>query len=165
MENVHVTTLTIRRARPGDEDLALTLLRELAVYEKIEDRFKLTREIFAKDFLGEDPHCFCEMAFAGQDAVGVMTWYRTYASFSARRGIFLEDLFVRPAFRGHGFGKALLQWLAQTAVREGAGHIDWFVLDWNKPSIDFYESLRAEQMKSWLSYRLRSDALADLARA
>jgi GNAT superfamily N-acetyltransferase len=159
-----MTALIIRRAQSGDEDLALMLLRELAVYEKIEDRFKLTREIFARDFLGEDPRCFCELAFAGEDAVGVMTWYHTYASFSAQRGLFLEDLFVRPAFRGRGFGKALLAWLAQTAVAEGAGHIDWYVLDWNQPSIDFYDSLRAEPVKGWLSYRLRGDALAELAR-
>jgi GNAT superfamily N-acetyltransferase len=159
-----MTPLTIRRARPGDEDLALALLRELAVYEKIEDRFKLTREIFAKDFLGDDPRCFCELAFAGEEPAGVMTWYRTYASFSAQRGLFLEDLFVRPRHRGRGFGKTLLQWLAHTAVREGAGHIDWFVLDWNKPSIDFYDGLGAVPMTGWLSYRLRGEALAALAR-
>jgi GNAT superfamily N-acetyltransferase len=156
--------LAIRRARAGDEELALATLRELAVYEKIEDRFHLTRDALSRDFLCAEPLCFCELAFEGQNAVGVMTWYRIYSSFSAQRGIFLEDLFVRPAFRGRGFGKALLAWLAQTAVAEGAGHIDWFVLDWNKPSIDFYDGLGAEPVKGWLSYRLRGEALKDLAR-
>jgi GNAT superfamily N-acetyltransferase len=158
-----MTALAIRRAAAGDEDLSLTLLRELAVYEKIEDRFHLTREALSRDFLCAEPLCFCELAFAGDDPVGVMTWYRIYSSFSAQRGIFLEDLFVRPAFRGRGFGKTLLAWLAQTALREGAGHIDWFVLDWNKPSIDFYDGIGAEPVKGWLSYRLRGGALADLA--
>jgi len=158
-----MSTLEIRRARAGDEDLILTLLRELAVYEKIEDRFRLTREVIASDFLCAGPHCFCDLAFLGGDPVGVMTSYPIYASFSAARGIFLEDLFVRPAFRGKGFGKALLTHLARRAVADGARYIDWFVIDWNKPSIDFYESLGAESPKGWLSYRLGTSALERLA--
>jgi GNAT superfamily N-acetyltransferase len=158
-----MTALTIRHASAGDESLILTLLRELAVYEKIEDRFRMTRESLARDFLCQSPRCFCELAFEGDDAVGVMTWYRVYSSFAAVRGIFLEDLYVRPAHRGKGYGKALLAHLAKQAVSENACYIDWFVLDWNKPSIDFYESLRAEQIKGWLSYRLSGEALDDLA--
>jgi GNAT superfamily N-acetyltransferase len=158
-----MSALEIRRARAGDEELILALLRELAVYEKIEDRFRLTREVIAKDFLCAEPRCFCDLAFAGDDPVGVMTSYPIYASFSAARGIFLEDLFVRPAFRGKGFGKALLTHLAKRAVADGARYIDWFVIDWNKPSIDFYESLGAESIKGWLSYRLGTSALERLA--
>jgi GNAT superfamily N-acetyltransferase len=158
-----MSALSIRHAAQGDEDLVLTLLRELAVYEKIEDRFKLTREAIARDFVGPSPRCYCELAFAGDEPVGVMTWYRIYSSFAAARGIFLEDLFVRPEFRGKGFGKALLAHLAKQAVSENAHYVDWFVIDWNEPSIEFYESLRAEQIKGWLSYRLSGNALEDLA--
>jgi GNAT superfamily N-acetyltransferase len=160
-----MSAFEIRRARPGDEELILTLLRELAVYEKIEDRFRLTRDVVTRDFLCAEPHCFCELAFAADDPVGVMTWYPIYASFSAARGLFLEDLFVRPAYRGRGFGKALLIHLAKRAVADGARYIDWFVIDWNKPSIDFYEGLGAESPKGWLSYRLGSTALERLAGA
>ncbi len=156
--------LQIRRARAGDEDLILMLLRELAVYEKIEDRFGLTRADLSRDFLGPQPRCFCELAFLGAEPVGVMTWYPIYSSFAAARGIFLEDLFVRPVHRGKGFGKGLFTHLAKRAVSEGARYIDWFVLDWNKPSIDFYERLKAEPVQGWLSYRLGTSALEELAR-
>jgi GNAT superfamily N-acetyltransferase len=157
--------LVIRTARTGDEDLVLKLLYELADYEKLTDKFRLTREIIARDFFGEAPACFCEIASAGAEPVGVMTWYRTYASFSASRGVFLEDLFVRLAHRGKGYGKALLGHLAKRAVVDGAAHVDWFVLDWNKPSIEFYDRLRAEPVTGWLSYRLSGQALKNLARS
>jgi GNAT superfamily N-acetyltransferase len=158
-----MSALSIRHAHLGDEDLILTLLRELAVYEKIEARFKLTAEALQRDFLCAAPRCFCELAFHGDEPAGVMTWYRVYSSFIAVRGIFLEDLYVRPAYRGKGYGKALLAHLAKQAVSEGALYIDWFVLDWNQPSIEFYERLRAEPIKGWFSYRLGGDALEDLA--
>jgi len=160
-----VSSLTIRHATYGDEELILTLLHELAVYEKIEQRFKLTRAAIAGDFLGSSPRCFCEIACLGSEAIGIMTWYRIYSSFAGVRGIFLEDLYVRPACRGKGFGRALLTHLAKQAVSENARYIDWFVIDWNKPSIDFYEGLRAEPVKGWLSYRLSGKALEDLAEA
>ncbi|HEY5046741.1 MAG TPA: GNAT family N-acetyltransferase [Rhizomicrobium sp.] len=156
--------LAIRRARAGDEATVLELLHELAVYEKIAHRFRLTREIITRDFFGSEPRCFCELGFLGAEPVGVMTWYRTYASFSAACGIFLEDLFVRQSHRGRGFGKMLLAHLAAQAVSDDARYIDWFVLDWNTPSIAFYERLRAEQAKGWLSYRLSGDALEQLGR-
>jgi GNAT superfamily N-acetyltransferase len=153
----------IRRAVAGDEELVLALLHELAVYEKIEDRFKLTREAITRDFLGPSPLCFCDLAFLGGEPIGVMTWYRVYSSFIAARGIFLEDLYVRPTRRGQGYGRDLLAHLAKQAVSESARYIEWLVLDWNKPSIDFYERLGATPLKGWLSYRLGGDALGDLA--
>jgi GNAT superfamily N-acetyltransferase len=158
-----VSDLTIRSCAPGDEDLVLTLLHELAVYEKLEDKFHLTREVIARDFLGSDRTCFCELAFAGAEPVGVMTWYRIYSSFAASRGIFLEDLFVRPAQRGKGYGKALLAHLSAHALAEGRTHVAWTVLDWNKPSIAFYDGIGAEPIKGWINYLLSGEALARLA--
>ncbi len=153
----------IRAARAGEETLVLDLLRELAVYEKIEHKFHLTRELIARDFIGDDPVCGCDLLFSDGKPAGVMTWYRTYASFAASRGIFLEDIFVRPDFRGKGFGKAFFAHLAKRAAQEGAAHIQWLVLDWNAPSIAFYEGLGARHDKEWLRYNLNGDALARLA--
>jgi GNAT superfamily N-acetyltransferase len=160
-----VKGVEIRTARPGDETRVLALLHELAVYEKIEDKFHLTPALIARDFVGPDAVCGCELVFVDGEPAGVMTWYRTYASFAASRGIFLEDIFVRPAFRGKGLGKAFFVHLAARAKREGATHIQWHVLDWNAPAIAFYEGLGATHVKEWLRYDLRGDALARLAEA
>ena len=155
--------LTIRPGRAGDEDAILALLLELAQYEKLADKFRLTREIVTRDFFGPNPACWCALACLGEEAVGVITWFPTYASFSAVRTIHLEDLYLQPARRGKGHGRKMLAWLAKHARASGAAGISWFVLDWNKPSIAFYDSLRAEPATGWLSYRLMGDALEDLA--
>ncbi|HEY1613424.1 MAG TPA: GNAT family N-acetyltransferase [Rhizomicrobium sp.] len=153
----------IRAAGPGDEATILSLLGELAAYEKLTDRFRLTPALIARDFFGPAPLCFCELGFLGDQPAGVMTWYRTYSSFAAAASFYLEDLYVRDSLRGRGLGKALLAHLAKRALREGAVHIEWAVLKWNAPSIAFYESLRAERNEGWDIYGLAGDALADLA--
>lgn len=154
---------SIRRAGKGDEDVVLTLLRELADYEKLLDRFHITREVIARDYLCEPPLLRCDLAFEGDRPVGVATWYWTYHSFAARRGIFLEDLFVRPDTRGKGYGKALLSHLARNAVEGGGGQVEWEVLDWNQPSIDFYEGIGAKRQGGWHTYRLQDEALRKMA--
>lgn len=153
----------IRAGALGDETIVRDLLYELAQYEMLTDRFQLTTDIIAQDFFGPRPACFCDLGFVNGAPVGVMTWYPIYTSFSASRGLFLEDLFVRPAWRGKGFGGALLAHLAKRALAERRPSIGWFVLDWNEPSIAFYEALRAERGKDWLSYRLSGAALEELA--
>jgi GNAT superfamily N-acetyltransferase len=158
-----MTIFSIRRARPGDEAAVLALLSELAGYEKLLDTFNITAEIVRRDYLGTQPLCHCDLALEGGTPVGVASWYWTYASFAAARGLYLEDLFVRPAARGRGYGKALLAHLAQTALAAGAVRVNWSVLDWNKPSIEFYDSLGARPHDGWLEYRLEGDALAKLA--
>jgi GNAT superfamily N-acetyltransferase len=158
-----VSDIAIREAMKSDADVILSLLYELAEYEKLTAKFRLTRDIIERDFFGPDAACHCDLAYLGEAPVGLMTWYRTYASFAASRGIFLEDIFVQPNYRGKGIGKLLLAHLSRRAVTGGITHIDWFVLDWNKPSIEFYERLGAEQSKGWLSYRLGGRALKELA--
>lgn len=159
---MNVPPFAIRPARPGDEDLVLALLGELAEYEKLTDKFKITREVIARDFLGERTPLRVDLLHEHDAPAGIATWYFTYASFAAARGIYLEDLFVRPQFRGRGYGKALLAHLARQAAQTGAIRIEWSVLDWNRPSIDFYESLGAERPRDWFTYRLSGDALARL---
>ncbi|MGH6871792.1 MAG: GNAT family N-acetyltransferase [Rhizomicrobium sp.] len=157
------TAFEIRPARAGDEATILALLRELAVYEKLTDRFHITEAVIRRDYLCAQPLLNCDLAFEGSAPVGVATWYWIYGSFSARRGLYLEDLFVKPECRGRGHGKALLAHLAKRAVTAGGTFMHWSVLPWNKPSIDFYESLGAAAEKEWLIFRLAGEALEDVA--
>ena len=154
---------TIRNAKKGEEDVIFALLYELADYEKLLGKFDITKNIITRDYFSEEPLCRCDLAFEGDAPVGIATWYWIYNSFAAIRSIYLEDLFVRPAFRGKGYGKALLVHLAKTAREAGAGGVQWSVLDWNKPSIEFYESLGARRIDGWHSYRLEGDALKKAA--
>lgn len=157
--------LVTREARAGDEDVILGLLRELAEYERLESRFRLTREIIVRDVLCASPCLFCEIAFFDEAPAGIMTWYPTYASFAAVRGIHLEDFFVRTALRRRGIGRKLLAHLARRALDLGAARIEWAVLTWNRPAIEFYETLHAERVDDWHVYRLVGNALADLAKS
>ena len=158
-----MSEVPIRAARHGDEDAILALLRELAEYERLDHRFRLTREIVARDFLCESPRLCCELAFVEDAPAGLATWFWTYSSFAAARGLYLEDFYVRPDRRRRGIGRKLLARLARRALDEGAARIEWSVLTWNRPAIEFYESLHAERVDDWHIYRLAGEALAALA--
>ena len=153
---------TIRPAAAQEADLVLALLTELAAYEKLLSKFTLTEQAITRDFFGERARVTCEIAFEADTAVGLVTWYWTYASFVAARGLYVEDLFVRPAWRGKGYGKALLQYLAAKAVRMGANRLEWLVLDWNAPAIEFYKGIGARPLESWYTYRLEGEAMKKL---
>ena len=150
----------IRAALDSDSHLIVSLLRELADYEKLHGGFSLTEDQVKRDMMGAA--CHCDLIFAGDEAAGLACWYWTYKSFRACRGLFVEDLFVRAQFRGQGLGKALLSHLAGRAQRAG-GFLEWQVLDWNTPSIEFYKSLGARQLGQWLNYRLEGERLERLA--
>ena len=153
-----MSNLTIRKAEAVDAPQILALIGALAAYEKIPIR--LTEEAVRRDMLGAA--CHCDLAFQGTQAVGVATWYWTYKTFGARRGLFVEDLYVQEAWRGHGLGRALLAHLAARAAKAG-GFLEWQVLDWNTQAIRFYESLGAKPIRQWLNYRLEGDALEKMA--
>jgi len=159
-----VNAIEIRRARAGDEIVVVGLLRELAEYERLSHKFHLTPDHVTRDFFGVAPELSCDLAFADREPAGIMTWYHTYSSFAAARGIYLEDFYVRPALRRRGIGRALVADLARRALEAGCPKLEWSVLTWNKPSIAFYETLRAERVDDWHIYRLVGDALAALAR-
>jgi GNAT superfamily N-acetyltransferase len=152
----------IRPAMRQDAAIMLALLRELAGYEKLLDRFSTDEAAIGRDFFGPKPAAECDLGFAGDEPVGIVTCYWTYGSFTTARGLFIEDLFVRPAFRGRGFGKALLAHIAQKALAAGATRLDWWALDWNKPAHAFYEGLGARRIADWYPYRLEGDALKAL---
>ena len=149
----------IRAALAADANLIVCLLRELADYEKLHDGFSLAEDAVTRDMMGAA--CHCDLVFVGDEAAGLACWYWTYKSFRARRGLFIEDLYVRPPFRGRGLGKALLAHLAGKA-RAADGFLEWQVLDWNTPSIEFYKSLGARPLGQWLSYRLDGESLERL---
>ena len=149
----------MRAAEPQDAPAILALLKELAEYENA-PHFTLSEDAVRRDMFGAA--CHCTLAFRGEEAVGIATWYWIYMSFRARRGIYVEDLFVRPSHRGDGTGKALLAHLA-AAAGDVDGLLEWRVLDWNSRAIAFYESLGARPVAEWQNYRLEGEALKGLA--
>jgi GNAT superfamily N-acetyltransferase len=158
-------SLSIRRARPDQSKLIFSLLCELAEYEKLTHEVEATEAGIAAALFSEHPRIYCEIAEWNGEGVGFAVWFFNFSTFSGRPGIFLEDLFVRPAFRGKGIGKALLAHLAKLCVDNGWSRMQWSVLDWNTPSIEFYKSLGADMMDEWKLCKVTGAALSQLAKA
>ena len=158
-------SLSIHRARPDESGLVYSLLCELADYEKLTHEVEATEADIAAVLFGDNPRAFCEIAEWNGEGVGFALWFFNFPTFSGRPGIYLEDLFVRPAFRGKGIGKALLSHLARLGVEHGCSRLQWSVLDWNTPSIEFYKSLGAAMMDEWKLCRVSGAALTQLAKA
>ncbi len=156
-------SVTIRPATPADAALIHAFIRELAEYEKLSHEVSASVADIARSLFGANPRVFCDIAEWNGEAAGFALWFYNFSTFRGAHGIYLEDLFVRPQFRGHGLGKALLTNLAARAVREGCARVEWAVLDWNAPSIAFYKSLGAVPMDEWTVFRLTGAALAKLA--
>jgi len=153
---------SFRYAEEKDCALILQFIRELASYEKMLDEVVATEELL-KTWIFEKQKA--EVIFALEDGieVGFALFFHNFSTFLGRAGIYLEDLYVMPEHRGKGYGKALLKRLAQIAVERGCGRLEWWCLDWNQPSIDFYLSLGAEPMQDWTVYRITGDTLTQLA--
>lgn len=154
----------VRDAVRSDASIVIKFINDLAAYERLSAESVATEADIVRDLFGDDPKVFCQIAEAGGQPVGFALWFYTYSTFLGRHGIWLEDLFVDPAARGKGAGKALLADLAQRCVREGLGRLEWAVLDWNKPSIEFYEARGATFMDDWRRCRLSGAALRKLGR-
>jgi GNAT superfamily N-acetyltransferase len=156
-------SLVIRRARPDEAGVVLSLVRELAEYEKLLHEVDTTEKMLADALFGENPRLFCELAEWNGDVAGFAVWFINFSTFSGRSGIYLEDLFVRPALRGNGIGKALLSHLAKECVANNWSRLQWSGLDWNEPSIAFYKSLGAVMMDEWTICKVAGPALTALA--
>lgn len=154
----------VRLARPEDVPDVLRLIRALADYEREPDAVQTTEADLRRWVFGEDPVASVLVAEVAGAVVGMALWFRTYSTWTGVPGIYLEDLFVDPQARGSGLGKALLTALARIAVDRGYRRVEWAVLDWNTPSIEFYEALGARPMQEWSTYRLTGDALDSLGR-
>jgi GNAT superfamily N-acetyltransferase len=155
--------LEIRQARPGEEALVLSFIRKLAAYEKLLDEVAATEEDIGAALFGPAPRCHCELAFWEGAPAGFALWFYNFSTFAGKAGIYLEDLFVEPHLRGRGIGKALLRHLARRCVAEGLPRLQWWVLDWNAPSIAAYKAMGAKPMEEWTVYRVSGPELAALA--
>ena len=156
-------SLEIRDSTVADAGLILGFIRALADYERLLDEVEATEGDVVRDLFGPRPKVFCDIAEQDGAPVGFALWFYSYSTFRGRHGIWLEDLFVKPEHRGSGAGKALLQHLAQRCVEQGLARLEWSVLDWNAPSIAFYDSLGASAMNEWTTRRLSGEALERLA--
>lgn len=156
-------SVNVRVATPADAPLILQFIRDLAEYERLLHEVEATEADIRRDLFGENPRAFCDIAEHQGQPVGFALWFYNYSTFRGRAGIYLEDLFVEPSARGLGAGKALLRRLAQRCVEADLGRLEWAVLNWNAPSIAFYDSLGAGAMTEWTVRRLDGEALFRLA--
>ena len=153
----------IRNAVKEDAPRILQLIKDLAEYEKAPLEAKATLEQIEESLFSEDPHAFCHVVEVDGTVVGISIWFLNYSTWLGKPGIYLEDLYIDPAYRGKGFGLALLKELAKICIERDYERLQWWVLDWNEPSIEFYKSLGAEAMDEWTVYRVSGDALKNLA--
>jgi GNAT superfamily N-acetyltransferase len=160
----HVS-LVIRSAVPADAELIYSFIRELADYERLLHEVAATQEMIAEALFSPRPRVFADIAEWRGEPAGLALWFYSFSTFRGRHGLYLEDLFVRPALRGHGIGKALLAALARRCAAEGLARLEWAVLDWNEPSIGFYRSLDAVAKDEWTTYQLTGRALEALGQA
>ncbi len=159
------TKLITRAATIDDISTIMQFIIDLAVYEKEPDAVKTNKEELASALFCEQPKVFCLIAEIDRKAVGFALYFYNFSTWLGKHGIYLEDLFVVPEARGHGAGKALLKKLAKIAVAENCGRVEWSVLDWNEPSIQFYLAMGAKAQDEWTVYRLCGNALSDFAQS
>mgnify|MGYP000725024545 FL=1 len=151
--------MQIRMAQPADVEDIHRLIYELAVYEKAPEEMVATIDQMNTSLFDADPVAFCHVAEVDGKVVGIALWFLNYSTWLGKPGIYLEDLFVQPEYRGHGIGKGFMKTLAQLCIERGYERFQWWVLDWNEPSIDFYKSLGAVAMDEWTVFRLSGGAL------
>ena len=155
--------IDIQPATEADVPLILQLIRALAEYERLAHEVVATEAMVRESFFGASPHAQAVIARAGGSAVGFAIWFSTYSTFLSKPGIYLEDLFVLPEWRGKGIGRALLRHLARIAVERRCGRIEWSVLDWNETAIGFYKRIGADVLPDWRTCRMSREAIAQLA--
>jgi GNAT superfamily N-acetyltransferase len=160
-----VKPFLVRRATESDVDAVVSLVYELAEYERSLADCQLRAEQLHAALFAQAPALFCHVAQADADIVGCALWFLNFSTWRGTHGIYVEDLYVRPAYRGGGIGRALLSELAAECVRRGYARLEWWVLDWNTPAIDFYRSIGAVGMDEWTVQRLTGDALVALAQS
>jgi GNAT superfamily N-acetyltransferase len=153
----------IRPATAGDVPAMVALVRELAAYERAEEAVQLTPELLEAALFGASPAVFAHVAETGGEVAGFALWFVSFSTWLGRHGVYLEDLYVRPEHRGQGLGKALLAALARVCVERGYGRLEWSVLDWNTPAVEFYRANGATAQDEWTVFRLTGDPLRALA--
>lgn len=160
-----MVSVQIKKAVAADVPQILDFIRQLAEYERLSDKMVATEENLRESLFGAAPAAEVLLAYSDGVAAGFALFFHNYSTFLGRRGIYLEDLFVRPELRGRGIGRALLVHLAGLAVERGCGRLEWAVLDWNEPAIRFYKGLGAEPMNEWTVFRITGPALSQFAQS
>ncbi len=163
MKQKPTAEVTIRRAQPGDGRLILSLVKELASYERLSHEVVATEEVLENALFGPAAVAEAVIACYGGSPVGFAVYFHNLSTFLGRPGIYLEDLYVRPDFRGKGIGRSLLSHLAQLTRERDCGRLEWAVLNWNESAIQFYRNLGAVPLKEWTVFRLTGQELEDLA--
>lgn len=158
-----MTNTIYREAHKADTNLILQFIKELAEYEKLAHEVVATKEDIKNSLFGDEPKAFCMIAEVNNQPAGFALCFYNYSTFQGKPGIYIEDLYVREEFRGHGIGKGFFKVLAQKAVNENCGRIQWWVLDWNEPSINFYKKMKAAPMDEWTVFRLSENEIKELA--
>jgi GNAT superfamily N-acetyltransferase len=154
--------MKIRPAQQDEVGIVLQLIHDLALYEKAPNEVEATEKELLETIFVENARVFCDVVDVDGEIAGMAIWFLNYSTWQGKHGIYLEDLFIKPEFRGRGFGKALLQHLAKVCEERGYGRFQWWVLDWNSPAIEFYKSLGAVAMDEWTVYRLSGVPLKKL---
>ena len=154
--------MKIRPAKTQEVGEVLQLIQDLATYEKAPEQVEARLEDLLNTIFASDPRVFCDLVEVDGQIAGMAIWFLNYSTWQAKHGIYLEDLFIKPEYRGRGYGKALLKHLAKICDEKGYGRLQWWVIDWNSPAIEFYKSLGAEAMDEWTVYRTSGKALKDL---
>ena len=154
--------MQIRPARRDEVGIVLQLIHDLAVYEKAPNEVEATEKELRETIFSSDPKVFCDLVEVDGEIAGMAIWFLNYSTWQGKHGIYLEDLFIKPEYRGRGYGKALLKHLAKICDDKGYGRFQWWVLDWNSPAIEFYRSLGAVAMDEWTVYRVSGQALKEL---
>lgn len=154
----------IRSARIQDCEVIAQLIHSLARYEKLEDQCQVTPELLKQSLFSQKPDCYSAVCWAQdengkEEAVSFVIYFYNFSTFTGRKGLYLEDIFVRPEYRHRGIGKKMMTFLASKALQEGCARFEWCVLDWNQPAIDFYESIGASVMQEWRICRMTRDAM------
>ena len=155
--------MQLRSATRDDSALILSLIRELAEFEKLLHEVQASEETLSEHLFGAQPRAEVLIAEVDGQAIGFALYFHNFSTFLGKPGLYLEDLYIRPAFRGRGYGRSIMQALARIAVDRGCGRFEWWVLDWNHPAVEFYRSLGAESMSDWTVQRVSGAALLALA--
>jgi GNAT superfamily N-acetyltransferase len=154
--------MKIRPAQQDEVGIVLQLIHDLALYEKAPNEVEATEKELLETIFVDNARVFCDVVEVNGEIAGMAIWFLNYSTWQGKHGIYLEDLFIKPEFRGKGYGKSLLQHLAKVCDERGYGRFQWWVLDWNSPAIEFYKSLGAVAMDEWTVYRVSGDSLKKL---
>jgi len=154
--------MKIRPAQQDEVGIVLQLIHDLALYEKAPNEVEATEKELLETIFVNNARVFCDVVDVDGEIAGMAIWFLNYSTWQGKHGIYLEDLFIKPEFRGKGYGKSLLQHLAKVCDERGYGRFQWWVLDWNSPAIEFYKSLGAVAMDEWTVYRVSGDPLKKL---